>query len=95
MAVPLLPLLSPAAYAALGQTVRWGFISLAVYLAGDSLESISDDVKETITPTTDLPDGRNDSLSFTMVLGIVGTIISVGYLFDKIGAPILGFKRKK
>lgn len=75
-------------------------ISAGLYFAGESLNEVTENIQETITPTTDLPDGRTDSaFSIPTSISIALLVVAIAYLYDKvIGKPIFkkyGSKKKK
>lgn len=87
MAAPLVPIVWSVA--------RWTAISVAVYFAGSFLEETSENIQETINPTTPIPEGRTES-TFTLPLsvGVMGVVLSSAYAFDKIVKPFLKKGRK-
>ena len=70
-------------------------ISAAMYFAGNALVETSENIQETITPTSDLPEGRKESFSLPLSISIAITALAVVYAYDKVVKPFLPKKRRK
>jgi hypothetical protein len=66
---------------------RTAVITYGVYLASDAVSDVSDDIHETITPTTPLPDGRGFTIPKSLLFAVL--VLSIAYAFDKIAKPFL------
>jgi len=96
MPAPLI--FNPITWGATMTVLRQVAITTAIYFAADSMAQVSDDVKETITPTTDLPDGRDENtntFTWPLAMTIALVVFATGYTFDKFAKVIFAAKKKR
>lgn len=75
-------------------------ISAALYFSGEALNEVTENIQETVTPTSPLPEGREEtSFSIPTSISIALLVLATAYLYDKvIGKSIFkkyGKKKKR